>query len=73
MLLAVSVSVSAVGLLIGLVLLVGCVLLGQWGARESGHRWVALVGLIVGIILLLVLGFDFSDESETVNALALGR
>ena len=62
-----SVTVSAIGLIIGLLLLIACVWLGQWGARQTGYAWLRIVGVVVGLILFVVLGFDFSDETATVD------
>lgn len=56
-----EIDVSVGGLIIGLLLGVLVYLVGAWAARESGHGILAVIGAVVGVIVFIVLGFEFYD------------
>lgn len=62
-----DITVSAFGLIVGLILLAVCVWLGNYFAASTGQPWLRLLGVVVGIVVFLVLGFDVTDESQTIR------
>lgn len=53
-----DVHVSVGGLILGALIGVGLYLLGQWLAGETGQRFFYYAGIVLGLLVFFLLGFD---------------